>query len=279
MITTEKIDIESLVNTELPPLSNSAMRVSTLAQDMNASTKSIAEAIGYDPVLSARILRAANSPLYAQERSVTTLPSAVITLGNQTLYALAIISTASDTFDEQIRQTPAGRELLKHLVSAGLVGRELSRILGMRGSDEAFLCGLLHDIGKLVMLKRSKELYTQITEIPDEGEALLLENELFGCTHAQIGALIAKRWGLPDAICHAIYSHHQPSEASQHIFMARLVDVANQLAHAAGEGILEEEENHLTLSESVIALRLTLPQLQEAWDGAQSKMGEMMSLL
>jgi putative nucleotidyltransferase with HDIG domain len=276
---TEKIDIESLVNTDLPPLSNSAMRVSTLAQDVNASTRSIAEAIGYDPVLSARILRAANSPLYAMERSVTSIPSAVITLGNQTLYALAIISSASDTFDAKIRQTPAGRNLLEHLVCAGLVARELSRILGMRGADEAFLCGLLHDIGKLVMLKRDDALYAQIDETSDEEESLILEQELFGFTHAQVGALIAKRWGLPEAICHAIYSHHQPSEASQHIFMARLVDVSNQLAHTVEAGDLEAEENHLALTESVIALRLTLAQLQEAGSEAKSKMGEVLSLL
>jgi hypothetical protein len=61
--------------------------------------------------------------------------------------------------------------------------------------------------------------------------------------------------------------------------MARLVDVANQLTHAAEDGSLQEEENHLTITESVIALRLTLPQLQEAWEAAQSKMGEMMGLL
>src|ERR1043165_3394475 len=232
-MTNEKMDIESLISMELPPLSNSAMRVSTLALDLNASPRSIAEAIGYDPALSARILRAANSPLYAMERNITTLPSAVITLGNQTLYALAIISTASDTFDEQIRKRPAGRKLLEHLVSSGLVARELSRILNMRGTDEAFLCGLLHDIGKLVMLKRNEELYLQVDEVSDEEQALILEQELFGFTHAQVGGMIAKRWGLPEAICYAIYSHHQPSEASQHIFMARLVDVANQLAHAA----------------------------------------------
>jgi putative nucleotidyltransferase with HDIG domain len=272
------MDIESLVNMEIPPLSDTAMRVSTLVQDMNASPRAIAEAIGCDPALSAQILRAANSPLYAMERNITTLPAAVITLGNQTLYALAIISTTSDTFDAQIRQKPACRKLLEHLVSCGLIARELSRILGMRGTDEAFLCGLLHDIGKLVMFKRDEKLYSEV-EVPDEEESLRLEQSLFGFTHAQIGALIAKRWGLPEAICHAIYSHHQPSEASQHIFMARLVDVANQLAHAGEDGILQEEENPLTLTESGIALRLTASHLQAAWSGAEPKMSGMLSLL
>jgi putative nucleotidyltransferase with HDIG domain len=277
MLTTEKIDIENLVKTELPPLSNSAMRVSTLVQDVNSSTNSIAQAIGFDPVLTARILRAANSPLYAMERRVTTLPSAVNTLGNRTLYALAIISTASDTFDASLRRNPAGQKLWSHLVTTGLVARELSRLLGMRGSDEAFLCGLLHDIGKLVMLKHHEELYARLDEVVNEEESLMLEQELYGYTHAQVGALITKHWGLPEEIGYAIYSHHQPSEARQHQFMARLVDVANQLAHAGENGELTEEKEILDLSESVVALQLTVPQLYEAWNKAETKIGEMMS--
>lgn len=279
MITTEKIDIESLVKTELPPLSNAAMKVAALSQDVNSSTHVIAEAIGFDPGLTARILRAANSPLFAMERRIMSLPAAVITLGNKTIHALAVVSTVTDAFDEKIRRTEAGRQLWQHLVATGLVVRELSRILGMRGLDEAFLCGLLHDIGKLLMMRHNEKLYAQIQEIPPEAQSLESEKELFGYNHAQIGALIAKRWGLPEEIGFAIYSHHQPSEANQHIFMARLVDVGNQLAHAAEDGDLQSHEFPISLSESVLALRLTWPQLQEAWGSAESKMGEMMSCI
>lgn len=279
MTTTEKIDIESVVKTDLPPLSNAAMRVTALVKDINSSTHAIAEAIGFDPALSTRILRAANSPLFAMERRVTTLPTAVIALGNQTLHALAIVSTVTDSFDENIRRKPAGRKLWQHLVTTSLVVRELSRTLGMRGGDEAFLCGLLHDIGKLLMLRHDEKLYAQTREAPAEGETLELEKELFGYNHAQIGALVTKRWGLPEEISHAIYSHHQPSEAAQHVYMARLVDVGSQLAHAGEDGDLTAHEAGLSSSESVIALRLTWPQLVDAWTNSESKLGEMMSCL
>lgn len=276
MITTEKIDIERLVNTELPPLSSSLVQVSALIRNENASTRAIAEAIGYDPALTARILRAANSPLYAMERRIMSLPSAVITLGNKTLYALAIVSGAADTFDKNIRRTPTGRKLWQHLVATSLTARELSGVLRMLGGDEAFLCGLLHDIGKLVMFRHDEGIFAQVNEMADEQQSLSMEQELYGYTHAQVGALICKRWGLPEEISYAVYSHHQPGEASQHVYMARLVDVANQLAHAAEEGELEAHEEYLSLSESVIALRLTFPQLQEAWGKAEAKLDEMM---
>src|SRR5258705_1456649 len=100
MISTQ-IDIEALLKAELPPLPGSALRVANLAQDMNASTRAVADAIGTDPVLAARILRAANSPMYSSERRVTALPTAVHTLGNNTVHMLVIISVAADTMDQK----------------------------------------------------------------------------------------------------------------------------------------------------------------------------------
>ena len=97
MITTQ-VDIEELVRKELPPLPGSAMKVAALAKDMNSSTRAIANAIGCDPVLAARILKAANSPLYALERRATALPIAVNTLGNNTVHMIVIMSSASDAF-------------------------------------------------------------------------------------------------------------------------------------------------------------------------------------
>src|SRR5262245_10707891 len=91
MTTTAKINIDALVNTTLPPLPGSAMRVASLTQDMNSSAHEIAKAIGTDPVFSGLVMRAANSPLYNLGRSITSLPMAVITLGDRAIHQLAIV--------------------------------------------------------------------------------------------------------------------------------------------------------------------------------------------
>ncbi len=277
MMTTEKFDIEKLIETELQSLPSSTLRISSLLQDVNASTRAIAEAIGYDPAFATRILRAANSPLYMTERRVTTLPGAVLALGNQTINALAIISAAADTFGQSARHAPGVKHLWEHSVATGLLARELSQLLGMRGSEEAFLCGLLHDMGKLLLLRYDAELYSQVLECDDEHLSLRMEQEIYGFTHAQVGALISKRWQLPEEIGYAIYGHHQPSEASQHMFMARLIDVASRIPHAAAHENMQDEECSIFSAESVLALRLSPEQIQQVWAKAESKLGEMMT--
>ena len=278
MLATAKIEINSLVEMEVPPLPGSAMRVAALAQDLNASARAIADAIGSDPVLAARILRAANSPLYALERRVTALPVAVNALGNNAIHLLVAVYTASDTFNKKKKQSPTERILWEHSLGVGLAARELSLTLGMRGSEEAFLCGLLHDIGKLLLLRYNADLYNEIGQRASEQQQFECEQETYGYTHAQVGALVARRWSLPEEIGYAINYHHQPSEAEQFMFMARVIDIADQLANRAGIGLRHQEGRDLSTAESVIALRLTEEQLTAVWEKALAGLQEMKPL-
>ncbi len=278
MFTAAKLDIDALVEIELPPLPSAALRVSTLTQDMDASTKQIVDAISLDPLLAARVLRAANSPLYSMERRVTALPMAVHALGNQSIGFLVMVYAASDAFTRGKKQSSTERSLWEHSVTVGIAARETSSTLGMRGADESFLCGLLHDIGKLMLLRHDAEIYAQTFECRDEHELLQREQELYGYTHAQVGALAARRWGLPDEIAHAIYYHHQPSDAGQSALTARVIDVANALTNKAGIGLRHEPERDLSLSESVYALRLSEDQLLTIWAKTLEKSQEMNSL-
>jgi putative nucleotidyltransferase with HDIG domain len=245
---------------------------------MNVSTRAIADAIGADPVLAARVLRAANSPLYSLERRVTALPAAVNALGNNAINLLVVIYAASDTFSSKKRQSPLERTLWEHSVAVGVAARELSLTLGMRGSEESFLCGLLHDIGKLLLLRHNSGHYAQMEGVQNEQEMLTREQEIYGYTHAQIGALVARRWSLPEDIGYAINYHHHPSEAEQFMLMARVIDVADGLANKAGIGMRPEPERDLSISESVLALNLTTEQLTGVWERAQVTLGEMMTL-
>lgn len=275
---TTPIDIEAFINTDVPPLAGPALRVAALAQDTNASQRAVADAIGSDPILAARMLRAANSPLYAPERRITALQAAVGTLGNQVIYALVIVYAASDTFKQSNMRLPVERVLWEHSVAVALTSREISVALGMRGGEESFLCGLLHDIGKLFLLRHNPKLYAQVEIIDDEQEMLMREQEIYGYTHAQVGALVAKRWNLPEEVSHAIYYHHQPSAAEQAMLMARIVDVADALVNKAGIGLRRTTESDLSETESVIALRLSDEQLQEVWRKAEISMHEMMDV-
>lgn len=271
MLATAKINIETLVEVELPPLPGSALRVATLAQDINSSTHAIANAIGCDPILAARILRAANSPLYALERQVTTLPVAVNTMGNHAIHMFVMVYTAADAFTRKgASRSPHERALWEHSLAVGFAAREASLAFGMRSSEEAFLCGLLHDIGKLLLLRQDAELYAPLQLISNEQEMLEGEREVYGYTHAQVGALASRRWGLPQEISQAIFYHHHPSEADS--VMARIIDVADGLANAANYSMRPgsgKDLKSLEMMESVIALNLSPMQLATIWQKAE----------
>lgn len=279
MIATEKINIESLVEMQLPPLPGSAMRVAALAQNVNTSARALAEAIGYDPSLAARVLRAVNSPLYGMERRFTSLPMAVNALGNHAVHLLVVVSAASNAFAAKGGRSKTEKELWEHAVTVGVAAREISAALGMRGGEESFLCGLLHDIGKLLLFRHDENAYREIAAEEDEHARLQKETEMHGYNHAQIGALVIRRWNLPDEIGHVINHHHWPSEAGQSIFLTRAINVADELAHSKGLTGDPEVDEKLFNSESVAALRLSSEQIKEIWVKTQTSVSEMSQIL
>lgn len=278
MIASAPISLESLVDVELPPLPNVAMRVAALTQDMDASTRDVAEAIGCDPILAARVLRAANSPLYCLQRHVTALPMAVHALGNESIHSLVFVSAAADAFKGAGSRSAVEIALWQHSIAVGAAAREIMLLLRLRGLEEGLLCGLLHDFGKLLLLRYDPEGYQELLKNTDEKDQLTAEKALFGYTHPQVGALAAKRWNLPDAISYSIYHHHDPSQSDQSMLIARVVDLADALANRAGLGLWEESSRDLNDSESVIALNLSPAQLDEAWEKTQLSLTETFAL-
>jgi putative nucleotidyltransferase with HDIG domain len=278
MLATANIPIETLVDMELPPLPGSGLKIAALAQDLNTSSRTMADAIGCDPVLAARVLRCANSPMYALEHPITALPFAVTTLGNHAIHMIVIVYAASDTFSRKKRRSKIETMLWEHSVAVGIAAREISAMLGMRGSEEAFMCGLLHDLGKLLMVRHDEVLYKQIEQCADEDEALRLEHNVYGFTHAQVGALISQKWDIPEEIGMAINNHHWPSEAHKGVVMTHVVNVADKLANSNGVGMYPSREINLLEDASVKTLRLSDTQLTKIWESSCSKMREMMSI-
>jgi HD-like signal output (HDOD) protein len=106
----------------------------------------------------------------------------------------------------------------------------------------------------------------------------MIERELsqFGYTHAQVGALVARRWGLPDEIAHAINHHHQPGEAGMWVFMARIVDAADHIANASGHGTRPFQDEEPMTSESTAALRLTDEQVKHVRETMNAGLAQML---
>lgn len=272
-----KIDIEELVSTKVPMMPGSVARISSLLNDVNASSRQITDAITYDPILTARILRLANSPIYSLQKNVLTLRHAIEVVGMKAIYEILIIGLAADSFAREIRNSEKGLKIWEHSLAVALLARELGHVLRLRGTEEAFICGLLHDIGKILLLKNDFHKFSETLAENGEMDMLQSEANAFGYNHAQIGSLVANRWGLPDGVCHTILNHHNPSQAEQFLVVAHLISVSDTIANVKGYGVRDVSDESFIDTESAIMLNLSPNQVEDAWEATVRNVAEVRS--
>lgn len=119
-LTTAPVTIDALIRTEMPPLSATVSRVTSMTQDPNASQRSIANVISLDPLLASRILRLANSPIYAHERSVSNLVEAVTTVGNSALTGCLLMTSISGGFGKSMLDRGHGKRIWQTMLHTAM---------------------------------------------------------------------------------------------------------------------------------------------------------------
>ncbi|MEJ7618892.1 MAG: HDOD domain-containing protein [Pyrinomonadaceae bacterium] len=176
--TIQRASIEELVRTELPPLPRAALRVVELTRDPDASSRMVADMVGADPVLAARVMRAANSPLYTCEHPIANLSAAVAALGHHSIHMLVVVLITFDFFHRKSKNTALRKVLWQHSLITAVAAREVCTALGLRLGEGAFLAGLLHDIGQLVLLCHDADNYAQLATGVCEQELIWREQDL-----------------------------------------------------------------------------------------------------
>ena len=253
------------------------MRLSELLKDYNASKRQIVQAISYEPALVARILRLANSTIYSLEREVVKVETAMTSIGNQAISDIVALEIALTTFKNNKEQGAEEQSIWEHSIAVAMIAKEISQTLGMRGLEEAFICGLLHDFGKFLLLSQDESGYSEIMQIVDENEMLRAENENYGYRHTEVGSLVARRWKLHDQVCHSILYHHNPTHAEYPSLVEHIVEVADIFANIKGYGIRGEEPGKIEVSESAIKLRIDNEFLDNVWEKSKGNIEEVLN--
>lgn len=259
-----KINLDAVVRAKLPPLPGSVLHITKMLQDYTVSQARLAEAIGYDPMLASRVLRLANSPMYPFQQNVTKLTTAVGAVGNKAIYELLMMGTMADAFGKEIRNSVIGREIWLHALAVAISAREICELMGMRGTDEAFSCGLLHDIGSLLLFRAEPVAYQVLAGDHDHYDLSGAERDVFGVDHAQVGALAARRWNLSDAVANMILYHHNPCDAPHATAITHIINVADRMSFLKNER--RELDAEFFESPSVVLLKLDKERLEETWE-------------
>lgn len=215
----------------LPPFPEAATRaLEELGRD-NVDFTRLEHVIGRDPVLTARILRIANSPFYGLPRKIAAVKDACILTGAPTLRNLIVASVAMRQFPVNKSALLDRAALWRHSAQCAAFAAELASA-ARQARDVAFTAGLLHDIGKLAIDALFPE---ECAQVRARGEGLSAETEVLGATHADIGARVAELWGLPHVIRDAIAAHHAAGP-EKNASLADVVCAANVLTHAMDDG-------------------------------------------
>jgi diguanylate cyclase (GGDEF)-like protein len=222
---------------QLPGAPGVALRVVELNQRDDVDISALIEVLGQDPVLAAKLLRTANSGMFGLPREVASVRQAVMVLGLRTVNllalsfsAVAVSSGSSEAFDY--------RSYWTQCVATAIGARKIAerRLPGLK--DEAFLAGMLADIGRLLLAERFPERYAPVCEqLAQSAEPVEeIEKRLLGATHMQVGRALLESWHLPELVCVAVASHHDaaPLRAVGKDDAWRLAQVV-ELASAIGE--------------------------------------------
>lgn len=195
---------------DIPTLPAVAMRVNELINDPTSSSADVAEVLKKDQVLTAKILRLVNSSYYAIPGGVSDVQRALAFLGFNTLAQLVLGISVFSVFKDIAVEDFSMPEFWKHALATAVCAESIAKRLKYPKPEEAFTCGLLHDIGKLVLHEVD----------PDRLASIVRETRLRSCSfveverewelpgHSFLGEVIATQWGLPQSIRLAIHYHH-----------------------------------------------------------------------
>lgn len=202
-------------NFELPPIPDVMLQIAEKIDSPKISIDEVIECIT-DQILVSKILRICNSPYYRHLGHVSSLKEAVVFIGLKSLMSIVTVHSMSSFSPRNAREI---KKVLQHCLVCGMIAREITRDMG--GNFElAFICGLLHDIGKTILLDKLGDYMLR----PEAQERLIEEN------HAEVGYLLAQKWNFGNDIKDIIRYHHSPDQSIEHHSLAEVISLSNAMA-------------------------------------------------
>ena len=258
----DALDAQAIEHTiaQLVPIPQVILKIMRLIDDDNQGIDLIADELRTDQVLTAQTIKLANSAMFAKSKTIETLDHALLYLGRSHLVNLILSAAVKGFFNQSAR----GYSLCKgglyhHALGCAQFAQVLATKTGKADPYKAYTCGLLHDIGKVVLdqyLAASYALFYREV-IANDATALMAEQKLVGIDHTEVGRILAEQWQLPPSLKETIRHHHFPQRAVEHKPLVVIVYLADLLLSRFHAGIEIERIDTTTLVRSLAHLDLT----------------------
>lgn len=224
---------------DLPAVPMVAVKVMQLVDDPDTSSQTLARTIASDQAIAFKVLQMANSAYYGQGRQILTLSQAVTVLGQRTIRSLVLLYSIPASLQRGGKTGPEEKALWEHAVGTALAARLLGKATGGLDPEAMFAAGLLHDIGKSILLIKAPAGMAEVLYAawpPGGNTGKEIEKSRFGFDHEEIGGRLLDEWQMPALFVAAARWHHAPALAGEQHRAVRVITVANRIAHHLGFG-------------------------------------------
>lgn len=246
-------------------LPETCMRVNDMANDPLYSAADIAEVVRKDPGMTAKLLKIANSPFFGFPCRIDTVPKAIAIIGTDELRQLVLATSVIKLFTGLPNELVSMETFWRHSLRCAIIARCLALHLHEPNPEHYFTSGLLHDIGYLIIYRELPELAAKTLQhsTQNQGIVYIIEQEIIGFDHAEVGGELLRKWNLPAEQIEAVAFHHTPSLARQFPRHAAIIHIANYLASTMLANMSADMETTEALDMQTLELTgLTLDVLQ-----------------
>lgn len=225
---------------KLKPASHVLNKVMELMNDSQRSSSELSEVIVYDPALTANILKACNSAYFGLKTKIDSIQHAITFLGMEEIAELVLLCGCSDEMlQKQEGYDLRKGELWRASVSSAIIARDIAKNNSLNEEHFIFTAALLKDIGKIVLNQYVAGSLERINELVfDQGYSFIeAEKDILGIDHAELGAIIARRWQFSDKMVEVIHQHHLSEEPAKNIQETTIVYLSDIICMMMGIGV------------------------------------------
>lgn len=220
------------------------IRISEMVDDPKVSATQIGKVISQDAALTARLLRIVNSAFYRFPAKIETVTRAIAIVGHRDLRDLVLAASVSGIFERMANDLVDIDHFWRHGIYSGILARIMAKNCRVLHSERLFIGGLLHDIGRLILCHQLPEQARKAIglSLAQDISVYQAEKQLLGYTHADVGAELMYRWGLPVSHQNTARHHHEPELVKDFALECSIVYLADRISHLAEKGEWEPED-------------------------------------
>ncbi len=213
---------------DLPTIPVVATQVIQMLDNPDVSVEEIADLMLSDQVMTARVMKLINSPVYKPAQEITSLKRALVYLGLRHIRELALTTSVINAFDADSGAIELNA-FWEHSFGVGMVSKVIARKVGYQDLEKAYISGIIHDLGEVFLSNYLREPFQEVLDKIKNHPIKLVdaEAEMLGTTHCEIGLCIARRWNFPEVYCEVISCHHHPAEATIDPVLCAIVNLAD----------------------------------------------------